>query len=125
MLVALLAMLIFGGGGGGFGVDAFGKDTQKLVRAAVSDPARADAAKGTLKQGDKDLKAVAKQLGKLAKGFGKADKAQSAGLDALTPFTQQAAEQRRIAQQKGLDCVFALRKTLTEEEWNKVLVKLN
>ncbi len=124
MLAALLALLFLGGGGGGFGLELFGKDNQKLVRSVVSDPARAEVAKATLKKGDEDLKAVEKQFGKLERGFGKADKAQSAGVDELTPFFRKAVEQRRIAQEKGLDCLFELRKTLTEDEWNKVFASV-
>jgi hypothetical protein len=124
MLWALLAVLLFGGAGGGFGEKMFGKDTRALVRSAVADPARAGAAEATLKQGDKDLKAVAKELTKIAKAFAKADKLQSAGLDELTPFISQASEQRRLSQEKGLDCIFALRQTLTAQEWDTVFASL-
>ena len=120
MLWALLAVLIFGGAGGGFGEKMFGKDTRALVGEAVTDPARAEVAVGTLKRGDKDLKAVAKELGRIAKSFSKADKAQAAGLDELTPFMKRASEQRRLSQEKGLDCIFALRGTLTAQEWDQV-----
>ncbi len=124
MLAALLALLFLGGGGGGFGLEFFGKDNQKLVRSVVSDPARAEVARATLEKGDKNLKVVEKQLGTLESGFGKADKAQSAGVDELTPFFRKAVEQRRIAQGKSLDCLFELRMTLTEEEWNKVFASV-
>jgi|WetSurMetagenome_2_1015567.scaffolds.fasta_scaffold11234_6 hypothetical protein len=124
MLWALLAVLLFGGGGAGFGEKMFGKDTQALVREIVADPARVDAAVETLKQGDKDLKGAAKAMTKIAKAFGKTDKAQSAGLDELTPMLQQALEQRRIAQAKSLDCIFKLRQTLTAEEWAKAFAEL-
>jgi Sec-independent protein translocase protein TatA len=125
MIWALLGVLLFAGGaGGGFGEKMFGKDNQKLVREVVSDPVREDAAVLVLKQGDKDLKVIAKELGKIAKAFRKADEAQTAGLDVLTPFEQQATEQRRISQQKSLDRIFELRRTLTEEEWGKVFAKL-
>ncbi len=124
MLAALLALLFLGGGGGGVGLEFLGKDNQKLVRSVVSDPARAEVAMATLEQGDEDLKAVEKQLGKLESGFAKADKAQSAGVDELTPFFRKAVAQRRIAQEKALDCIFELRTTLTEEEWNKVFASV-
>jgi hypothetical protein len=123
MLAALLMGLLFFSGGG-FTARIFGKDTQAEVRGAVSDPARADIALRTLKQGSKDLKPITKQLGKIAKAFGKADEAQAARLDELTPFLQQASEQRRIAQATTLDRVFELRQTLTEEEWSKVFATL-
>jgi len=124
MLWALLAVLLFGGGGGGFGEKMFGKDTQALLRTVVADPARADAAVATLKQGDKDLKGAAKAMTKIAKAFGKTDKAQSAGVDELTPMLEQALEQRRVTQQKSLDCIFKLRQALTAEEWAKVFAEL-
>jgi acyl carrier protein phosphodiesterase len=123
MLAALLMGLLFFSGGG-FTAKIFGKDTQAVVREAVSDPARAEVALQILKQGNKDLKPITKQLDAIAKAFAKADEAQSAGLDVLTPFLQQASEQRRIAQSKSLDRLFELRQTLTEEEWNKVFAKI-
>jgi hypothetical protein len=123
MLAALLMGILFFSGGG-FTAKIFGKDTQAVVREVVSDPARAEVAMQTLKHGNKDLKPITKQLDKIARDFSKADEAQSAGLDVLTPFLQQASEQRRIAQSKSLDRVFELRKTLTEEEWNAIFAKL-
>jgi len=78
----------------------------------------------TLKQGDKDLKGAAKAMTKIAKAFGKTDKAQSAGVDELTPMLEQALEQRRVTQQKSLDCIFKLRQALTAEEWAKVFAEL-
>jgi hypothetical protein len=124
MLAALLTAYLVFSGNGGFAAKMFGKDTQALVRAVVSDPARAAAAVQTLKQGDKELKAIAKQFEKIAKGFTKADEAQSAGLDELTPFMQQASEQRRVTRKKSLDRLFELRQTLTKEEWSKVFATL-
>jgi hypothetical protein len=125
MLMALLAgWLFFSGGGNGLTAEIFGEDAQAAVREAVADPARADAAIQALKQGEEDLKPVFKQLEKIANAFGKADEAQSAGLDDLTPFMRQAMEQRGIAQAKSLDRVFELRKTLTRDEWDKLLAKV-
>jgi len=124
MLWALLGYLLFSSMGGGFQEKMFGKDTQALVREVVSDPARAEVATETLKQGDKDLENIAKEVGKIAKAFGKADEAQSAGLAELTPFVDRVFEQRRIAQKTSLDRIIELRKTLTEEEWNHVLARL-
>jgi len=124
MLWALLGVLLFSSLGGGFQEKMFGKDTQALVRQVVADPARAEVATGTLTQGDRDLKAIAKEIGKIAKAFGKADEAQSAGLAELTPFVEQAFKQRRIAQEKSLDRIFELRQSLTEEEWHKLFATL-
>jgi hypothetical protein len=124
MLWALLGVLLFSSMGGGFQEKMFGKDTQALVREVVSDPARAEVATRTLKQGDKDLKAIAKELTKITKAFSKTDESQSAGVDELTPFVEQVFEKRRIAQEKSLDRIFELRQTLTEEEWGKVFEKL-
>jgi hypothetical protein len=123
MLAALLMGLLFFSGGG-FTAGIFGKDTQAVVRGVVADPVRAEAALQTLKRGSKDLEPITKRLGKIAKAFGKTDKVQTAGLDELTPFLQQASEQRRIAQATTLDRVFELRQTLTEGEWSKVFATL-
>ncbi len=97
MPAALLMGLPFFSGGG-FMARIYGKDTRAVVRGAVSDPARAEIALRTLKQGSEDLKPITKQLATVAKAFGKADTAQAAGLDEPTPFLEQASEQRRIAQ---------------------------
>jgi hypothetical protein len=124
MLVALLAGFLIFSGGNGFAAKMFGKDNQAQVRQVVSDPARAEAAVRILKQGEKDLEAIGKQLEKIAKGFSKTDEDKSAGLDRLTPFMQQASAQRRVEQGKTLDRLFELRKTLTQEEWSALLEKL-
>jgi len=124
MLAALLTAYLIFSGGNGFAAKMFGKDTQTLVRQVVSEQARADAAVRTLKQGQKDFEAGAKQFEEIAKAFSRADEAQAAGLDALTPFMQRATEQRRILQQKSLDRMFELRRTLTQEEWRKVFESL-
>ena len=58
MLWALLGVLLFSSmGSGGFGEKMFGKDTQAVVREAVPDRARAEAAVETLKKGDKVITA--------------------------------------------------------------------
>jgi hypothetical protein len=124
MLAALLAGFLIFSGGNGFAAKLFGKDTQALVREVVSDPARADAAARTLKQGQKDFEDVGKQFEEIVKRFSKTDEDQSAGLDQLTPFLEQASEQRRIAQKQAVDRLFELRKSLTPEEWSSLLDKL-
>ncbi len=125
MLAALLAgYLIFSAGGGGFAAKLFGKDTQAVVREVVTDPARAEQAVRVLKQGQKDLEEIGKQLEGVVKDFAKADQDQAAGLDQLSPLMQRAAEQRRREQQKVLDRLFELRQVLTQEEWLALLEKL-
>ena len=124
MLAAVLVGFLIFSGGDGFAAKLFGKDTQARVRQVVSDPARAEEAVRILKQGQDDLEAVGKQLEKIVKGFSKADEAQSAGVDQLAPFLQQASEQRRIEQGRTLDRLFELRKTLTPEEWRTLLETL-
>lgn len=124
MLAALLAGYLIFSGGGGFAATLFGKDTQAAVRAVVAEPARADAAVRTLKQGQKELERAGKELERLVKDFGKADADQAAGLDRLTPFLERASEQRRAEQKLTLDRLFELRQSLTPEEWQALLERL-
>jgi hypothetical protein len=123
-MIAALLTALFLLHGDGFAVELFAKYTQTLVSEVVTDQTRAAAAVETIKQGRKDLEATVKQFEKIAKAFDKTDKVQSAGLDELTPFLQQASEQRRVGQAVSLDRVIELRKTLTEEEWNAIFAKL-
>lgn len=124
MLAALLVGFLVFSGGNGFAAKMFGKDTRALVRQVVSDPLRADEAAQTLELGQQDLEAIGKQFEKIVKGFSKTDEAQSAGLDELMPFMQQASEQRRNVQRVSLDRMFDLREILTVDEWNVLFVKL-
>jgi hypothetical protein len=124
MLAALLAGFILFSGGNGFAAKMFGKDTQAQVHKVVTDPTRADAAAATLKQGQKDLEAIGKQLDQVAKDFSAADEAQSAGAAELTPIMERAWEQRRAVQQATLDRMFELRKNLTAEEWKALLATM-
>ena len=124
MLAALLVGFLVFSGGNGFAAKMFGKDTRALVRQVVSDPVRADEAAQTLELGQQDLEAIGKQFEKIVKGFSKTDEAQSAGLDELMPFMQQASEQRRNVQRVSLDRMFDLREILTVDEWNVLFAKL-
>lgn len=124
MLAALLAGFLIFSGGDGFAAKLFNKDTQALVREVVSDPARAETAVQSLKQGQKELEDLGKQLEKVAKDFTTTDKDQSAGLDQLTPLMQRASELRRLEQGKILDRLFELRETLTPEEWGALLERM-
>jgi len=124
MLAALLVGFLVFSGGNGFAGKMFGKDTRALVRQVVSDPVRADEAAQTLELGQQDLEAIGKQFEKIVKGFSKTDEAQSAGLDELMPFMQQASEQRRNVQRVSLDRMFDLREILTVDEWNVLFAKL-
>ena len=124
MLAALVAGFLIFSGGDGFAARVFSKDTQAIVRQAIADPARAEAADRTIELGRQDLEELGKQFEKIAKGFGKADKDQSAGLDELSPFMRQAFEVRRTEQGKAVDRLFELRETLTEDEWSAVFAEL-
>ena len=124
MLAALLVGFLVFSGGNGFAAKMFGKDTRALVRQAVSDPDRADAAARTLELGQQDLEAIGKQFEKIAKDFGATDEDQAAGFDELLPYMQMASEQRRNVQRVSLDHIFDLREILTVDEWNAVFAKL-
>jgi len=124
MLAALVAGFLIFSGGNDFAARMFSKDTQAMVREVVADPARAAAADHTIGLGRRDLEELEKRFEKIAKGFSTADGAQSAGLDELLPFMQQAFELRRTEQGKAVDRLFELRETLTEDEWSAFLTHL-
>lgn len=117
MLAALVAGFLIFSGGNGFAAKLFDKHTQALVRQLVAEPARADEAVASLKQGQHELEGLGKDFEKVFKSFGDADADQSAGLDELTPIMERAFELRHLEQQEILDRVFELRSTLTADEW--------
>lgn len=124
MLAALVAGFLIFSGGNGFAARMFSKDTQAVVREVVADPSRAEAADRTIELGRQDLEGLGKQFEKIAKGFSKADEVQSAGLDELSPFMQQAFGVRRSEQEKAVDRLFELREALTADEWSTMLARL-
>lgn len=120
MIAALLAAYLILSGGGGFAAEFFSKDKQEMVGKVVPDQARAAAAVATIKQGREALEDSGKRLQKITKEFSAADEAQSAGVEALTPFMQQVLDERKAAQTASLDRMFELRRSLTAEEWGKL-----
>ena len=121
MIAALIAtFLLLTMGGEGLALRLFSEDVEKAVKEVVADEARAEAAEEIVKQGRTDVEQFAKRFEEISKGFRKADESQAAGLDALTPFMEQAIEERHQGQTAVIDRIFELRGQLTEVEWQTV-----
>jgi hypothetical protein len=114
---ALLALFLLGGSGT-LDVAIFTADTDKVLREVIKDTARAREAVDISKRQHDQMEDVLKRASKVMKEFGKADRDQAAGLDKLEPFLASLSEERSLAEKQTLDSVFALRKTMTEAEWN-------
>ena len=114
MLVALVTLLLLGGGGG---VDVFSKEARKHVQEVVVDDARADAVVAEMKSAQKSLNNANKEIGKLFKSWGKADSdLDSQGVE-LESRLRQADGLRSEAMSTFTDSLFLIRDQMTAEEW--------
>lgn len=118
MVAAALLTLFLLSGNGTLDVAIFAADTDAVLREVIKDEARARTAVEISKRQHGQLEETLKRASKVMKEFGKADKDQAAGADALAPFLESLVEERKLAEKQTLDAVFALRETMTEEEWN-------
>ena len=117
---AVLSLTLLSGGNGSLGVQMFPPETAAFIKKIISDAARADAAVRVVDQARKESEATVKRAAEVAKKFKKADTDHETGLEDLQPFLESIAAERQRGQKEALDSVFALKKTLTEEEWKAV-----
>jgi len=122
MLAALLMMFFLGGAAvsGSVLTQPMLDDIDERVRAAVTDPARA--ARATA-----ELEGLRAELGQFEKGFGNSSKSlaklyRDHGADAVELRAQLDTldSEWETAQSRALDHRFALRDSMTREEWNEV-----
>jgi uncharacterized protein YoxC len=115
MLIALLTVLLLGGGGDG--LEVFSKKDRKLVEETVADKDRSAAAVAEMKAAQKRLDGAAKQSRGLIKRWRKMDADVDSGRAELEPMLSEAVEYRSEALKAFADSIFEMRKQLTAEEW--------
>ena len=120
MLVALFTILFLAGGGGG-GLEAFTKESQKIVKEHVADRAAADAIVTEMKSASKSLNKVAKDGRKRFKEWSKTDSDHSTGAAELQPLVDGANEYRAQAGKIFIDGIFEMREHMTAEEWDSAI----
>ena len=119
MLVALFTILFLAGGGGG--LEAFTKESQKIVKEYVADEAAADATVAEMKSAAKSLNNVAKDGLKRFKEWSKADSDYGTGPAELRPIVNGANEHRAQASEIFTETIFKMREHMTAEEWDATI----
>jgi hypothetical protein len=116
----VLSLYLLAGGSGALLNSIFPADLEKAIKAVlVSDQARAQEAAKIVEQSRKALEASMKRGSQAAKEFAKVDDDKESGLAELQPGLDAIAAERRRAEKEALDAVFALRKSVTGEEWKQ------
>jgi alkylhydroperoxidase family enzyme len=116
MLIALLTMLLLGGGGGE-GLEVFGKKDHKLAQDVVADEERAAAVVAEMKAAQKRFDQSTKETRGLIKRWRKTDADADAGRAELESMLREAEENRSEAVGIFADAIFAMRQEVTAEEW--------
>ncbi len=122
MLVALMMAFLLGGGGAGGAILTPGtvKQLDKEIQAEVNDPARAEAAAETLSELKGEIKGFEKTFAKSGKHLTKLYKDHSAGGDQMRSVLDELNAGWEASQGRAIDLRFALKESLTEEEWAAV-----
>ena len=123
MLVALLTLILLGGGGNDPKV--FDKVHRNLIEQVVDDDERSAVVLAEMKAAQKELDQTSKQLQDVVKRWGQLDADKSAGRETLEPLLGEAREIQLDAAQAFVDSVFEMRSQLTEEEWGEVQRELD
>ena len=125
MLIALLTafFLLMGGGAGVMGgalTPAAVKQIGKQVEVAVTDPARAEAAAETVAELKTEIKAFEKTFARSGKELTKLYKDHSRDAGQMLAVLDALNTDWEATQQRGIDLLFELKKSLTKEEWAAV-----
>jgi hypothetical protein len=122
MLAALLVAFLLGGGGASGAILTPGtvKEIGKQVEAQVSDTARAEAAAETLAELKVEVKGFEKTFAKSGKALTKLYKDHTADAAQMQAELDQLNVSWEESQRRALDLRFALKESLTEEEWAAV-----
>jgi hypothetical protein len=115
MLIALMTVMLFGGGGATY--DLFAKDAQQAVLSVLDDAALQKQVKSLMKQGVKAGKKASKELASLFKSWQKADLDPATGRAEFDQMLVEAGVVRSKAQESFLDIVFEIRDQVTAEQW--------
>lgn len=122
MLAALLMMFFLGGAAAGGGVltQAMLDDVDDRIQAAVTDPARKELMAAELDGLRSELKQFEKQFGKSSKSLAKLYRDYGADAIAMRAELDTFDADWEAAQSRALDHRFALRESMTREEWIQV-----
>jgi len=122
MLIALLAVFFFGGGGIGGSIltPAAVKQIGKEIEAQVTDAVRVEAAAQTLAELKAEIKGFEKIFAKSGKELSGLYKDHGAGADRMFAVLDSLSTDWEASQQRAIDLRFDLKESLTEEEWAAV-----
>lgn len=122
MLVALLMAYLLGGGGtsGAILTTTSVKQIDKQIEAAVSDPARAEAAAATVADLKTEIKRFEKKFAKSGKQLTKLYKDHDADGNQMSAVLDELNAGWETSQKRAIDLRFDLKESLTEEEWAAV-----
>ncbi len=122
MLIALLAVFFFGGGGIGGSIltPAAVKQIGKEIEAQVTDAVRVEAAAQTLAELKAEIKGFEKIFAKSGKELSALYKDHGAGADRMFAVLDSLSTDWEASQQRAIDLRFDLKESLTEEEWAAV-----
>lgn len=122
MLAALLMMFFLGGAavGGSLLTQPMLDDVDERVQAAVTDPARMERAASELDGMRSELEQFEKQFGKSSKSLTKLYRDHGADAIAMRAELDTLDSDWEAAQSRTLDHRFALRDSMTREEWIQV-----
>jgi hypothetical protein len=123
MIWALLAWYFFGGGGAGSGAILTSSgvdDISDQVAIVVEDETRRQSAKQTLKGLKKELKTFEKSFTKSGRKLNKLYKDHADNREEALAILAELNSEWKAGQENALDARFALRDTMTEDEWAAV-----
>lgn len=123
MIWALLAFYFFGGGGAGASVltQEAVKEMGERVESVVEDPLRAEAAQQSLDELRAEIKAFNKTFSRSGKDLEKIYKDHEASAEQMLTILNDLNVEWDAAQTRAIELRFALKETLTQEEWSQVM----
>jgi len=120
---ALLAWYFFGGGGVGSGAILTSSgidDISEQVAIVVQDETRVRSAAQTLKGLRKEIKAFEKSFAKSGRKLNKLYEDHADNREEALAILAELNSEWKVGQESALDARFALRDTMTEDEWTAV-----
>jgi hypothetical protein len=125
MIWALLAAYFLGGGIGGASGSMLTSESVKQLNErteeVIADPARAEEAQQTLAELRQEVKAFHKIFSKSGRKLNKSYKDHAADLNQALAVLEELNSGWNAAQQRTIELRFALRDSMTEEEWAALL----
>jgi hypothetical protein len=113
MLIALLTVVLLGGGGTPF----FPKETKVAIREVVVDPMRQKAVLGTIKDVEGFRKKPNKDGQKARKELARLESDHSAEAEEIRAAYEVIVDYRREVSEAYTDAIFEMRANMTSEEW--------